>query len=60
MGALETRAAHRMILVRHLEKVGKFPQAVLDEVRKGNHQEGIDACLDAMAEVAKQETWGDK
>jgi hypothetical protein len=60
MGADDERQHHRTILVRHLEKVGKFPQAVLDEVRKGNHQEGIAACLDAMAEVAKQETWGDK
>ena len=58
MGALDTRQAHRMILVRHLEKVGKFPKEVLAEVVKGNHQEGIDACLDAMAEVEKAAQWG--
>jgi hypothetical protein len=58
MGALDERQEHRMILCKHLDKVGKFPKDVIDEVRKGNHQEGIDACLDAMAEVAKREKWG--
>ncbi len=62
MGALETRQHHRMILIEELEKFEKFAELtdVLDEIRTGKHRNGIDACLNAMARVAKGEKLGSK
>ncbi len=62
MGALETRQHHRMILIEELEKFEKFAELtdVLDEIRTGKHGNGIDACLNAMARVAKEEKLGSK
>jgi len=56
MGALETRQHHRMILIEELEKFEKYAELmdVLDEIRTGKHGNGIDACLNAMARVAKE------